>query len=65
MEKGIIEECTAILFLARWGTLKGGGKHYEILTLKITLKILEWLWKSMKLPKTKELSNPEKFSEIF
>ena len=35
--------------------------HYEILTLKITLKRLEWLWKSMKIAETKELSNAEKF----
>ena len=27
--------------------------------------ILEWLWKSMKLPKTKELSNPEIFQRYF
>ena len=39
--------------------------HYEILTLKITLKILEWLWKSMKLPKSKELSNTEIFQRYF
>ena len=35
--------------------------HDEILTLKI----LKWLWKSMKLSKTKELSNPEFFQRYF
>ena len=39
--------------------------HYEILALKITLKNLEWLRKSMKLPKTKEFSNPEIFQRYF
>ena len=32
---------------------QNGYYHYEILALKITLKNLEWFWKSMKFPKTK------------
>ena len=58
-------ECTFLVQIQNYSVHLIRCSHYEILTLKITLKILEWLWKSMKLPKTKEFSNPEIFQRYF